>query len=387
MPRRAADAAEAMAACASVVKLACGYRVSAPLVFKDRRMTPNYWQRVNFDAKIFTPQKIAVMAEVLAEEGIPTSKLLQGSGCSETSLVKPSTRVSYRQLKAVYANACRLSTRPGIALHIGMRVHLTSMGLYGYAMLSSATLRQSLELAVKYLPVGGPACTYEVAIGEDEVTWTCEPVLAHDPDEDMYRFCVELHLATIHTLCIDLLGADFKPKRLHLAYPRPSHARQYQKLLRCPTQFGQSLNQLVSDARWLDRPLVLRNEFGHAMFREMCDGVLLQARPTHGIAGRLREALILHPGRFAAIENVAHELGVSARTLRRWLEAEQTTYQQIVADVRRQLAVSYLGQTQLTNEEIAERLGYSDAANFRHAFKRWTGKNPGEYRAIQRQSR
>lgn len=68
------------------------------------------------------------------------------------------------------------------------------------------------------------------------------------------------------------------------------------------------------------------------------------------------------------------------RTLRRRLEAQGTSYREILAGVRQGLAIEYLRKTRMTTEDIASRLGYSDAANFRHAFLRWTGKTPHEYR-------
>ncbi|MCY1551328.1 putative HTH-type transcriptional regulator [compost metagenome] len=86
------------------------------------------------------------------------------------------------------------------------------------------------------------------------------------------------------------------------------------------------------------------------------------------------------PWRFPSIETMARELALEPRALRRKLEIQGTSYRQILADVRRGLAIEYLRETRMTTEEIASRLGYSDAANFRHAFARWTQKTPREYR-------
>ena len=77
---------------------------------------------------------------------------------------------------------------------------------------------------------------------------------------------------------------------------------------------------------------------------------------------------------------MAAQLSVHPRTLRRKLEAEQITYRRIIAEVRMKLAIEYLRNTEMTNEEIAARLDYSDAANFRHAFARWTRKSPSGFR-------
>ncbi|MGB6055137.1 MAG: helix-turn-helix transcriptional regulator [Burkholderiaceae bacterium] len=87
------------------------------------------------------------------------------------------------------------------------------------------------------------------------------------------------------------------------------------------------------------------------------------------------------PGRFPEIDAVARQLHMTGRTLRRKLQAQGVSYQSILTDVRRQLALGYLRKTRMSVEDIAAALGFSDAANFRHAFKKWTGRTPGEYRS------
>jgi AraC-like DNA-binding protein len=75
---------------------------------------------------------------------------------------------------------------------------------------------------------------------------------------------------------------------------------------------------------------------------------------------------------------------MSARTLRRKLREEDTSFRQLVDELRRDFALRYLRDTDLTVEEIAETLGFSDAANFRHAFRRWTNTAPYEFRSASR---
>jgi AraC-like DNA-binding protein len=89
-------------------------------------------------------------------------------------------------------------------------------------------------------------------------------------------------------------------------------------------------------------------------------------------------------GAVPTLSQVAGRLFLSTRTLRRRLEDSQTSYQEIVGETRRDLAVGYLTHTSLSTEAIAEILGYSDTANFRQAFKRWTGESPQRYRRLAR---
>jgi AraC-like DNA-binding protein len=95
----------------------------------------------------------------------------------------------------------------------------------------------------------------------------------------------------------------------------------------------------------------------------------------------VREALMEKPGQFATFDQVALRLKTSTRSLRRKLAAESSSYRQVLDQVRETLAKAYLRDTRLTVEEIAARLAYSDAANFSHAFRRWSGTAPGRYRA------
>jgi len=100
------------------------------------------------------------------------------------------------------------------------------------------------------------------------------------------------------------------------------------------------------------------------------------------VAGRVYRLLTQVPGQFDDMEAISAKLNTTSRTLRRKLQAEGTSYQGILAEVRCQLAKEYLRTTRLSTEDIADVLGFSDAANFRHAFRRWTGKPTSEFRRI-----
>ena len=129
-----------------------------------------------------------------------------------------------------------------------------------------------------------------------------------------------------------------------------------------------------------DGPAALADARTHAMALEMCEQLLDEVNRAGGVAADIRRLLIEQPGRYPSIETIASQLNMHSRALRRRLEAEGTSYRELLAEVRMRLAIEYLRKTQMTNEEIASRLGYSEAANFRHAFTRWTGKSPSDFR-------
>jgi len=84
-----------------------------------------------------------------------------------------------------------------------------------------------------------------------------------------------------------------------------------------------------------------------------------------------------------AIAAIAKLLKVSDRSLRRQLTEQGVSFRSLLDELRMQIAMKYLRTTKLANEDIALALGFSDAANFRRAFRRWTNKSPSEIRGEQ----
>ena len=338
------------------------------------RPSPNLVQRVH------VAQRISAVVDVLGEDGIAASRALEGSGLRTSDLKSPATRVSYQQVEAVFRNALRLSKDPALAFRAGQRMHVVAYGMYGYALLSSPTRAEGIDFAAKYSRILGTVADVTFARGEDAATFTFEPLLSHNPANEIYRFALEFAFATLQTLSRDVYGGSFRFSHLRATYAAPSHARLYQRIFQCPVLFEQPRNELEFDAAWIDHPLVRPDPMTNVMVGEMCEQFLDEAPHDRGITADVRRILLERPGHFPGIEVVAAELSMHPRTLRRKLEAQQMTYRQIVAELRMKLALEYLRNTRMTNREIAARLDYSDPANFRHAFARWTGKSPSDFR-------
>ncbi len=334
----------------------------------------------SFEERIYPAHKVAALVGALLDGGVPVAQALAGSGIAESRLHAPATRVSYRQMLTIFRNAHRLAPDPGLALRAGERMRVTAYGMYGYAVLSSPSHRAAIELAVKYHRVMGPVADVSFSQADGIAAWEYHPILALDASDDFYRFVLEFQFSSHRTLYKDLYGPSFEFAALRAAYPTPAHARLYKRLFKCPVAYGQAKNELLFEAAWLDDPTVYSDPITNAMVSEMCEQSLAEMQRAEGVAAGVQRLLVEHPGRFPDIDTVAAALSMNTRTLRRRLEAEQTSYRRILAEVRMRLAIEYLHKTDMTTEEIGTRLGYSDAANFRHAFTRWTGKLPSDFR-------
>lgn len=348
--------------------------------------------RPDLDELIHRPAKIALLVDALGAEGVDSAAVLAGSGLAPAALLDAATRVSLRQLLAVHANALRLAPEPGFALRTGLRTRITHFGLYGYALLASPTPQHAIDFAIKYRALASPLIGLAFARDGDEAVWSFTDVLGLRPRSGLLRHVIELQLGTQLALHRDLLGAAVAPRRVRLSYPAPAHAALYGRWLHCKAAtFDSGADELRFDAAWLDRPLAAGNAITAAMAGQTCDRLLaeMQAAPRRapggpggvgGVGGQVVALLLATPGRFPDIEQVATSLGTSARTLRRRLAAEGRSFQQLLDDTRHQLAQDYLSRTRMNTEDIAAALGYSDAANFRQAFRRWTGTTPGAWR-------
>jgi len=151
-------------------------------------------------------------------------------------------------------------------------------------------------------------------------------------------------------------------------------------MFNCPVEFDAGVMEWHYSANARALPLPNANPMTAMVCQDFCEQILASQASSSGLAQTIRTMLINRPGRFANIDEIAERLGTSLRTLHRHLASEGLTYQSLVDDIRRTLAIEYLEHTSMAIEQIAERVGFSDVSNFRKAFKKWTGRAPSDFR-------
>lgn len=332
------------------------------------------------DTPVDLPQKIATLVETLRSEGIPASHVLASAGIAPTQLADPGFRVSARQLLTVLERCAQLSCDPAFALRAGLRLRVNHFGLYGYALLSCPTPREAIQFAVRYRALATPLLGLEVRESRTSLCWSFSDLRGLGECSELFRLACEIQFTTQLSLHRDVMGAGIRPSEIRAAYPAPAHAACYETLLGCPVYFDAPTSEIAFDAKWLAQPIALGHPIPATLIRETCDRLLADLQPAAGTASQVCAMLLAQPGRFPDIELLAQHLSISSRTLRRKLLMEGTSYQQLLDGVRHRLATDYLSTTKLNTEDVAASLGFSDAANFRQAFKRWTGRRPSDYR-------
>ena len=250
-------------------------------------------------------------------------------------------------------------------------------------MLSSPSFRETLSFAVRYHALAAPLADLSVGEDGDRAWWSMVPVAHPLVDMALYRFIVEMQCGILTSLHRDFMGSSFSPSKAEVAFRTPPNADAYPSTFGCPVSFGQGANLFVFERAWLDRPAALGNRVVYPTVVALCDALLEELDRREGVAGKVRRSILVGCPSSPAFEAVAQDLGLSARTLRRRLSEEHTSFRRIADDLRAEMAIRYIRETDLSLDEIASTLGFSEPAAFRHAFRRWTKASPSRFRDLK----
>jgi AraC-like DNA-binding protein len=329
------------------------------------------------DAQVLSLFGLAALFAEMQAQGVAPRELLTGTGILPGQLNDPQALISKRQRLTLYENADHRARDDGIGMLAGARQRVSDFGIYGYALASSRTLGEALELGFRHLRHAGPVLEMSF-----RVEGSTGVLRSHDPESlgELLPFVAEFWRSSFFTLISRVLEAPFPCVRMLFPYAAPPYWRRYASMFDCPVEFNAGVMEWHIDERSRSLPLPNANPMTALMCQNFCEQMQLNQRGGSDLALLIRTALVDCPGRLANVTEVADQLGVSERTLHRRLAQEELSFQAIVDGVRRGLAIEYLERTGLSIEQIAARVGFSDASNFRKAFKRWTGHSPSDLR-------
>jgi len=337
--------------------------------------------RGGLDDKIHPVGKLAAIVAALAEDGVAIEEALRAVKLSPGALASPKTRVSINQILWLCREAMERAHDPFFAYRAGLRMRVSTFGLFGFAILTGTNFRQTIRVAAKYheltTPLAGVSFREEAGCG----IWSVDPEPHPLIDAPLYRLLVEMQFGIFVSLHRDVMGPAFRPTAFRFSYPAPMAPQRYRDALSCEAAFGQPGNEMAFDAALLDAVPPLGDRLTNPTILQMCDRLLEEFDLRKGVSGKVREALLANLAEPVAVDDIARHLGQSPRTLRRKLQEEGASVQKLRDELRLQVAIKYLRDTDMTVEEAGDALGFNEAANFRRAFARWTNMSPQQFRA------
>lgn len=332
--------------------------------------------------RLYPPHKIAAIARLLSEQAVPVEAVLRGTGLDAAVLDDVAERTSVEQFMLACRNALRLSQDPSLPFRLGARLHLADYGMYGLLLLSCESIRDCFRLAVRYQLLAMPALAIDASEDDRCVAWVVAEEPAADLLPDLRAFLVEQQLAQQMTHLQDVLGARCNPILARFAYPAPAHRAMYAAYLGCPCEFDWHRSEIRYPKQLLAQRPYLANPLAAATLQSTCDALLHDVEASQGFAGKVYRTLrhMRDPG--AGMKTVASVLKMTDRTLRRRLADEGTCYSTIANEFKYGVATRHLKDSGISIEQIAGIAGFSDPANFRRAFIRWTSMSPAAFRRL-----
>lgn len=316
------------------------------------------------------------MQKALEANGYDATGIFTAAGITQVPTNDPKVRLSTAEVAALFRECVKLTGNPAIGLTVARFMHPSTLHALGYSLLASSSLRDCCERLANY---------FRLASEQGELRIT----------EEGDRFCISLHavadgiafetLDAWHAFLVRLFRLlyrpDFEPVSVSLARPCPAgYEDQYLKSFHAPVTFDAAYCEICLDRVAVDEPLMGGNrEIAHQNDRIIEQ--YLAALDQADIVTRVKQIIIqtLSSGNCSK-QRVAREMAMSPSALQQKLAQLDSSFQDLINQVRQALALAYMEQARISITEMSFMLGFSDTSSFTRAFRRWTGKSPRDYR-------
>jgi AraC-like DNA-binding protein len=323
------------------------------------------------------PARRAVAA--LRKHNIDPAPILQRAGLSERELNDQQNRISAAAQARLLEFAAEALHDPALGFHLAAEVDPKELGLLFYIASAAKDLGEAIALFGRYTRIVNEAIHVQITRRDGGLVMDVHLV-------GVPRFLAtqnaELAIAMILKCLRVITGRSVHPTRISLVHVRCSDFREFQRFCGCPVEFGGPTDELVFSSETLAVPLITEDLRLLDVLRPVCDEAAKQRETPSGSLRALveNEALKLLPHGGAQRHIVARKLAISTRTLARRLAGQGTTFEEVVDELRRSLALQYMKTPGISLSQVAWLLGYEGATSFNHAFKRWTGRSPSAAR-------
>lgn len=325
-----------------------------------------------------SPRALRVALRYAAGRGVDADAVVAAAGIDPTSLDNVETRIGRSAWTAAWRALGEAIGDPAIAFHLAGAIPFGAFDVLDYIVVSSATVRDALTRAADYWAVihdhtavrlvDTPAgLSFEYRLFDDHVgasTYSAETafVCMHD----------RLKMAT---------GVAWTPVVVRFAHRCVGNPAEYEAKFGCPVVFESDVNEIVLPPGFDATPMLRADPTLNNMLMQHAQSLLSRLPETDSFVEQVRaEIFAAMAGADPTIDRVAKRLALSARTLQRRLNEHDVTFNALLDSVRSEMARRLLADEAMAIGEVGFLLGFSEVSAFHRAFRRWTGKTPGEFR-------
>jgi AraC-like DNA-binding protein len=320
---------------------------------------------------------LRAVAAALAHEGGDVAAFLAEVGIAPEVVADDEARMPFEQLERAWDLVPRFSSDDAFGLHLAERTSPGAFDVLDYVARSCANLREAFERLVRFQRLLHDVVAVTLEPHGDQV-WVVHRV-AVDP-AGVPRHAAEAAVASWLVRARSFANADVRPLVVRFQHAAPVDVAEHARILRCPVEFSSETNVVVVAQKDLELPIVTADSGLRTLLDKHAE-LILAKLPRQGLVSQVRAALTEElPRGSPDLGAVAKRLGTSTRSLQRRLADEGTRFDDLLDDLRRELAFRYLAEPGVTLGEIAFLLGYSDPSAFNRAFRRWAGCTPQAHR-------
>jgi AraC-like DNA-binding protein len=314
----------------------------------------------------------------LRDQGKDLEAVLSKAGLTLEQANNPAIRLEVRtQIKFLELAAKELEDE-FLGFHLARSFDLGEIGLVYYVIASSEQLADALRNAQRYSGIVNEGARLHFKL-DKRATIEVEYV---DVNRQCDRHQMEFWLVTLMRICRKVTDTRLAAQQLKVRHFRAASPPEFNSFFGREVEFEADADEIVFPAQIATLPIVGRDNHLHKLLQRYAEEALARQPVEQANVRSQVENMIppLLPHGKATAPEIARQLGMSSRTLSRKLRDESATYAEIINRLRSALARRYLRDRELPITEIAWLLGYREVSSFTHAFRRWTGMTPREFR-------
>ncbi|MEB0041328.1 MULTISPECIES: AraC family transcriptional regulator [unclassified Pseudomonas] len=310
--------------------------------------------------------------------GAATDEVLNKVGIAPESFAQPDARVT----ASAYARLWRLLARRLDDEFFGMdprRLKSGSLAFLCRSSMAQLTVSAGLESGLSFLSLMLEG--FQASLFRQQ---TLAEIVLEERDQPPQRaFTYFAYWMIVHGVACWLAGRRIPILAIELRCAKPDFYEDYAVMFSDNLRFDRPRTRMIFAADCLDLPIKRSAEELTQFLARAPGNILVKYRDPESVAQRIKNELRTQPAEYwPETETLAQAWHMSASTLRRRLAEEGQTYQAIKDSVRKELAIVWLADPDVSFADIAARLGFADTSSFYKAFRKWSGSNPGHYRSL-----
>ncbi len=323
---------------------------------------------------------VLAIPAVLTDLGVRPERAFAQAGVDLRLFEDTESRMQFEALGRLFDTCVALTGCPHFGLLVGERFDLKGFGALGYLMLNSATVGEAIRSLLLHLHLHDRGAAPVLLAPDPSTVMLGYSIYRHGTPGTVHIY--DAAIAIGHRILEALCGPTWKAQRVQFSHGQPDSSAPYRRVFRSSVRFDADVSAIVFASSWLERPIegadaTLHDHLARAIQDAVDNGPMTFADQVQGV---LHQMVLSGTASAGAVSRL---FAIHERTLRRRLEEEGKSLQQLINQTRFELARQLLQNTGLSVSEIATALRYADPNAFSRAFRNWANLSPTQWRARQ----